>query len=56
MAVLKLKELVALEPRVKLPARAKTQTLTQLMGIANYKGPTITLQQMKGMRRAKAVD
>jgi hypothetical protein len=48
--VLKLKKLVALEPEVKLPVRVKTGTLTQLVGIANYKGPTISLQQMKDVR------
>jgi hypothetical protein len=54
--VLKLKKISAPLPEAKVAVRAKTRTLTQLMGIANYKGPTITLQQMKGMRRAKVAD
>jgi hypothetical protein len=51
--VLKLKKLSALEPEVKLPARVKTGTLAQLVGITNYKGPTISLQQMKDVRRPR---
>jgi hypothetical protein len=51
--VLKLKKLSALKPEVKLPVRLKTGTLTQLVGIANYKGPTISLQQMKDARRPR---
>jgi hypothetical protein len=38
---------------VKLPVRVKTGTLAQLVGIANYKGPTISLQQMKDVRRPR---
>lgn len=53
-AVLKLKKLLAPQPEAVV--RAKTRTLTQLMGIANYTGPTISLQQMKEVRHPKPVD
>jgi hypothetical protein len=51
---LKLKKLLASKPEAKLPVRMKTGTLTQLVGIANYKGPTISLQQMKDVRSLRA--
>lgn len=34
--------------------RAKKRPLVDMVGIANYKGPTISLRKMKGARLAKA--
>jgi antitoxin PrlF len=34
--------------------RAKKRTLPELMGITGYKGPKISLRQMKGSRLASA--
>ena len=54
--VLQLKKLLPPQPEAEAVVRAKTRTLTQLMGIANYTGPTISLQQMKEVRHPKPVD